>query len=99
MSVFIKGMDMPFDCSNCDFCRIVDGHYYCNRTKHKISVYYGSRQGDCPIINILTPHGDLIDRNEILDEINLAYPFNSPDYSAMFDMVSEIDEVIESENI
>ena len=66
MSVLIKGMDMPLDCSNCDFCRIVDGHYYCNRTKHKISVYYGSRQGDCPIINILAPHGRLIDENELL---------------------------------
>lgn len=97
MSVFIKDMDLPFDCSSCDFCKIVDGWYYCSRTKHKISVYCGSRQRDCPIINIPIPHGDLIDRNELLDEVNLVYPYNSPDYSIVWDMVSEIDEVIEAE--
>ena len=68
MSVFIKDMDMPLNCNYCDFCRVVDGHYYCNRTKHKISVYWGSRQGDCPIINILTPHGRLIDADELYEQ-------------------------------
>lgn len=57
MSLFIKGMEMP---ENCDDCFL--GDFYCEKCQH-IDGYKmaGSRPFNCPLVEVPTPHGRLID--------------------------------------
>lgn len=55
MSVIVKGMEMPKNCAECfvtdeTYCKHLwnDGRYIC-------------RHPDCPLIEIPTPHGRLVD--------------------------------------
>ena len=57
MSVIVKGMEMPKNCTGCPICC---GLPYQHRDVK-------GRRPDCPLIE-LPPHGDLVDRNELLAE-------------------------------
>lgn len=84
MSVLIKGMDMPKACERCRFistfstecglgcrCEISNSEFW----------DYTKRQDNCPLIEIPTPHGRLIDadaackkyKDEVLLIAELAY--------------------------
>ena len=79
MSVIVKGMEMPTSCDKCRFC--VNGFtddapmYECAvQSEDIVSVLVESdgkpfdfRPDWCPLIE-LPPHGDLVDRNELLAE-------------------------------
>lgn len=62
MSVIIKGMDMPNECSECLFscCDISVGAPARCIILGKHSARY-SRLKNCPLVEIPTPHGRLID--------------------------------------
>lgn len=68
MSILIKGMDMPKSCYNhCDFiafefCPLKD---YIESHNYKSSTH-----PDCPLIEIPTPHGRLIDKDELLSHLS-----------------------------
>lgn len=55
MSVLIKGINMPKSCALC-FYRD-DFHNYCP--------YEANKERDCPLIEVSTPHGRLIDADEV----------------------------------
>ena len=60
MSILIKGMDMPKDCSYCILANkhingLCEAKYYC-----RLEADYEH----CPLIEIPTPHGRLIDGDE-----------------------------------
>lgn len=65
MSLLIKGMEMPVSCTECPcyddmetcFCNVIDS--YCEQ-------YKTERHPDCPLAEIPTPHGNLIDRDDLL---------------------------------
>ena len=72
MSIVIKGMDMPTNCADCPLsvigyseisgeqtriCFVIPKHF--PLTIHKLQ--------DCPLIEIPTPHGRLIDENDLID--------------------------------
>lgn len=62
MSILIKGMDMPKDCTECRmvvFDRM--GFPYCSID--------GETTGDCPMVEI-PQHVDLIDRNRLIINFN-----------------------------
>lgn len=66
MGVYIKGMEMPTSCDDCRFA--VDGWCYAcvpesAEERRRITTNY------CPLIEI-PPHGDLIDRDALIKEIN-----------------------------
>ena len=70
MSILIKGMEMPQKCGQCKLyhaehpmhCMAVEGH----RT---VDAPYGMPRPDwCPLVEIPTPHGDLVDRDYLLSE-------------------------------
>lgn len=75
MSLLIKGMDMPNGCSACRCCVPEDVNsdstsYYCAlnnhlawNTEHNIP---DDIEAGCPLVEIPTPHGDLIDREEFI---------------------------------
>ena len=56
MSVLIKGMEMPKQCGGCPL-----------RGVCKQRIYIEYRPKDCPLIEVPTPHGRLIDADAIQD--------------------------------
>ena len=70
MSVLIKEMKMPHDCDSCKVSDILD----CTLWK---PMDIGERHPECPLVEVPTPHGDLIDRQKLLeDNKHLEYPTN-----------------------
>lgn len=69
MGVYIKGLEMPEKCINCKFC--VDMNEYpfhaCFITDSDIP-FDIDRLKNCPLVEIKTPHGGLIDRSVLLKE-------------------------------
>ena len=96
MSVLIKGMKMPKSCSECGFeCRA-----YCFLVDTVIES--NDRPDWCPLVEVPTPHGRLVDcetlkdnlavlfeRNEILIDVWLVY--------AIDDLIDELPTIIEAE--
>ena len=72
MSVLIKGMDMPKGCFDCPCCaEFTDTiaqirEYNCQALNDKPICVISGRRADCPLTEIPTPHGDLIDRDVLL---------------------------------
>ena len=62
MSVLIKGMEMP---ENCDECPFNYDLMECMAASHKIRLNYERRPKECPIIEVPTPHGRLIDAEKL----------------------------------
>ena len=58
MGVYIKGMEMPHDCDSCKVSDILD----CTLWK---PMDIGERHPECPMMEVPTPHGRLIDVGEI----------------------------------
>ena len=66
MSVLIKGMEMPDSCYHCKIAESC-GHYITN--------YTNRRHPDCPLVALPDKHGDLIDRQKLIeDNKHLEYP-------------------------
>lgn len=89
MSVLIKGYKMPESCNKCP-CYWNWGYYHeCQVLKKTISL--SGRREDCPLIEVPTPHGKLIDAGKI------KYHFEANENTAMegyeFVTKGEIDRV------
>lgn len=68
MSVLIKGMVMPKNCFQCQIKKGCDNAWYLDTE---------NRPDNCPLVEVPTPHGDLIDRQKLLeDNKHLEYPTN-----------------------
>ena len=71
MSVLIKDMKMP---KNCKLCRLFDRPVCCYlgaivSTPQYTDPIVGKRHEQCPLISVPTPHGRLIDADEIKEDI------------------------------
>ena len=70
MSILIKGMEMPRNCAECFFHKVFPAtgvginQLYCALCGINI-VKLSDAQPDCPLVPI-PPHGDLIDRDELM---------------------------------
>ena len=61
MSILIKGMDMPISCEKCPLCY---DYLHCSIDDSlHMSLY--NRHPNCPLVEIPTPHGRLIDADKI----------------------------------
>ena len=80
MGVFIKGMEMPKKCAECNFC-VNDGKderpiFVCacksddlvNVLVEDYGVVFGFRPSWCPLIPLPEEHGDLIDRDALIEK-------------------------------
>lgn len=72
MSILIKGMDMPKNCKECDFCNEInfEGYlwfdYYCSVKDKSFDWDDDDNKPDwCPLVEIPTPHGRLIDADKL----------------------------------
>ena len=80
MSVVVRGMEMPTNCLQCSFVRIVSDHYYCGCNANcMLGEYVGEylegagRHEGCPLVGLPSGHGDLIDRSEMIAEAKRLY--------------------------
>lgn len=72
MSIIIKGMNMPKNCGECrlyvDSIQTPDKKYDCNPfcfATGKNITFIGELEDFCPLVEIPTPHGRLIDGDEL----------------------------------
>ena len=65
MSILIKGMEMPKGCWYCPMIKVhhITGKQYCGKSLKGISDNF-VRLPDCPLVEVPTPHGRLIDADE-----------------------------------
>ena len=95
MSVFVKGMNMPRSCWECDLhcfrdngfrnketiqwgsTTIIPEDFRCggNNEWHETNEFdfLNERHPDCPLVDIPTPHGRLIDADELIRCIEHAF--------------------------
>lgn len=67
MSVLIKGMDMPKSCSECELRYIAIGlDFQCAISGETVDDFYETRHPNCALVAISTPHGRLIDADELI---------------------------------
>ena len=66
MSVLIKGMEMPKTCTMCWLSPICPV-WVKEVSKHK---GYDDRLSDCPLVEVPTPHGRLIDEDKLMRDIS-----------------------------
>lgn len=66
MSILIKGIDMPKTCEECEVWSLC--HY------PKVPKGIGRREPDCPLVEIPTPHGRLIDADLFKEIIKDSVP-------------------------
>lgn len=70
MSILIKGMDMPISCEKCPLCY---DYLHCS-IDDSLHMFLYNRHPNCPLVEIPTPHGRLIDADalELEKEVELA---------------------------
>lgn len=70
MSVLVKGMEMPKHCAECGF---LEAEYTleCNCLRKKMQGIFEGRDRDCPLVEVHTPHGRLIDADETMRQWGL----------------------------
>ena len=101
MGVYIKGMKIPKSCWR---CYIPLGTLKCPvQTEEEAMRYCSCRHKDCPIVPI-PPHGDLIDREALMDDIIGSMVFsgrNVPKEAAIvqkvLDIVGDANAILEAE--
>ena len=96
MSLLIKGnVHLPRSCRDCPFnySGVCIASANCLKTKS----FMKARNPDCPIIEIPTPHGDLVDRDDLTDEINRVTFAERYDYNVAYNIVTDADTIIEAE--
>lgn len=78
MSVLIKGMDMPKDCEHCGLSWLYEEGWYCEIKDEPLDGYEAckGRLGDCPLVEVPTPHGRLIDAEALFTREPFKYMGN-----------------------
>ena len=71
MSVLIKGMEMPRSCGDCNFYYVdyEEGTANCLATSCYVQPHHyhkDNRDPDCPLVEVPTPHGRLIDADNLI---------------------------------
>ena len=96
MSVLIK-TEMPKGCWACPFA--VGKHYECLFTKKSYNWGLTTRPSDCPLIEVPTPHGDLADKDKLIQEFmdsDLDH-LQRDDWKEVIQIVADAPTIIEAE--
>lgn len=70
MSVLIKGMKMP---KSCEECRLYEDEWCLGREVDDSWSDFNTRWKNCPLIEIPTPHGRLIDWDLFNSKLDIQY--------------------------
>lgn len=68
MSILVRGMKMPETCSDCELYP----YDFCMVTENSSDKAWTQRQDDCPLIEVTTPHGRLIDADAFDERVRVA---------------------------
>lgn len=91
MSVIVRGMEMP---ERCGMCFLRAGNC-------KQRIYMEQRPKACPLVEIPTPHSDLVDKDKLMQEFmdsDLDH-LQRDDWKEVIQIVSDADVVIEAEGV
>lgn len=100
MSVMIKGMEMPRGCNVCQLRDLCFDYYICRAKKLDDGRYLDvddvvdRRHRYCPLVDIPTPHGRLIDADEIEKCVHEWYDVGEYVFA---DTIRNADTIIEAE--
>ena len=75
--ILIKGMEMPKACEWCSFISTftTESGLGCRCEVEKFEFWdYSKRQENCPLVEVPTPHGRLIDADRFLDWLEEFHP-------------------------
>ena len=83
MSVFVKGMEMPRDCRECQYLFYDYGTTECIITGTPLAenyrtIKFDGRAKDCPLTEVPDVHGRLIDGDKLLEEYPLPDNYLDP---------------------
>lgn len=93
MSILIKGMVMPQCCGECKF--MVDRWCYASEDAY---FELNKRHPDCPLVEVPTPHGRLIDENWLFSFISTNNSLGATHYGCLTkEEIQLAPTVIESE--
>ena len=96
MSVLIKGMEMPKSCGDCNFYYVdyEEGTANCLATSCYVQPHHyhkDNRDPDCPLVEVPTPHGRLIDADKLIEAIGTNFfehgGYYGNDYQDIFELV------------
>lgn len=75
MSMLIKGAEFPSACQNCPCCvDFTDVDYFCGAFDEAPDIDdMWNKLPNCPIVDVPTPHGRLIDADEAIKRIAKAF--------------------------
>ncbi|WP_405345720.1 hypothetical protein [Ruminococcus sp.] len=77
MSIFLRGVDMPECCCGCPCCyEKADGSCFCTAVKDGEPCDIedlDQRLPNCPAEDVSEPHGDLIDRDYLLNSTKVLF--------------------------
>jgi len=71
MSVIVKNMEMPKNCKSCPLRYSSTGYAWCDITGASLALEIDMRDYTCPLVEIPTPHGRLIDADELKSRLVL----------------------------
>jgi hypothetical protein len=97
MSVLIKKMEMSKGCWACPFA--VGKHYECLFTKKSYNWGLTTRPSDCPLIEVQSPHGRLVDGDVLMTEVmdsDLDH-LQRDDWKEVIQIVADAPTIIEAE--
>ena len=107
MSVLIRGMEMPKNCTECPFFIKSNSPKYpfvdCKLIGRLGSIFNCiDIPVDCPLVEIHTHHGRLIDADALNDMINRSYPMTDRidvhnGYAICQEMIKQLPTIIEAE--
>lgn len=99
MSVLIKNMNIPKDCWGCKFRRWENGYGdLCIITGAFIKDVF-IKEKDCPLVEVPTPHGDLVDRDKLMVDLmdsDLDH-LQRDDWKEVIQIVEDAQTIIEAE--
>lgn len=87
MSILIKGAKMPKSCDKCDFIAYDDEYEYecwCPIIRSNVEEYTENKPARCPLVDVATPHGRLIDADKYLNKVKYEAEGMSDDYGDVF---------------
>ena len=67
MSILIKGIEMPKNCLNCPMCNGNDECVLQSEEDNALFETWEEQKDGCPIVEVPASHGDLIDRNALIE--------------------------------
>ena len=98
--VLIKGMEMPKDCDNCRFYNDDFDYANCEATGSSRGYTwhpFGQRMPNCPLVEVPTPHGRLIDVDRLIRELKNVMSENDLHFAELAYIVGQ-PTIIEAED-